>query len=77
MSIVIAILVVLVVSGLVAKFYKAKITPVTIKETPSIHEVIAKMAEEIKVKTPVVEVKVEAPKMDAKPKKKQSKKVNA
>ena len=74
MSIVIALIVVLVVAGLVTKFYPKPISKVEEKPTwdfISQPEPVEVKTPEVVIETPVVETpKVEAPKMAAKPKKK-------
>ena len=72
MSIVIALAVVLVVAGLIAKFYPKPTPKVEEKATWDFTpEPVVVKTPEVVIETPVVEApKVAAPKMDAKPKKK-------
>jgi hypothetical protein len=76
MSIVIVLVIVLVVAGLIVRFYPHPKTTVETPVIPSIHEEITKTVEETKIQQPIVDevsktTKAKAtPKMDATPAKK-------
>jgi len=70
MSIVIALIIVLVVGGLVAKLYPKPNKTIVIAPEPTPEPEVELAPETFVVVEPLVETKVNAPKMAAKPKKK-------